>query len=337
VDLPANAQDGDSRELGRLVDRSAQACLTADLNLHILRVNRAFEELMGYSAEELAQFYVADITPPQWHEQGKKAIAHILETGQAVRYEKEYRRKDGELVEVEVAIDLDRGDDGCPRSFFAFVTDIRDRKQAEKDRRDQDRRFRAIFDHAVQFVGLLKPDGTTLEANRSALEFAGVKREEVVGRPFWEGPWWKESAETRERLKTAIRIAAHGCTDRFETTHTGHDGKTIIVDFSLTPVFDESGKVVLLIPEGRDVTESKLAERVIRESEERFRNLYDEAPVGYHEIDRERIILSINLTACEMLGYSREEMLGRPITDFVAPEEREASIRAIGERLAGNV
>ncbi len=84
-----------------------------------------------------------------------------------------------------------------------------------------------------------------------------------------------------------------------------------------------------------DASERKQAERALRESEEQFRRLYDEAPFGYHEIDLEGRIVNINRTECEMLGYSREEMLGRPIVDFVAEDQREAARIAVREKLRG--
>jgi PAS domain S-box-containing protein len=118
----------------------------------------------------------------------------------------------------------------------------------------------AIFDHTFQFIGLLSPEGTLLEANRSALKFVGAAREEVVGRPFWETPWWHWDPEQVARLRDAICAAAQGRFVRFETRHRGVDGRIAAIDFSLTPISDDSDRVILLVPEGRDITERKRAE-----------------------------------------------------------------------------
>lgn len=126
-------------------------------------------------------------------------------------------------------------------------------------------RLRAIFDHTFQLIGLLSPDGTLLEANRSALEVTGLRREELVGRPFSELPWWSDSADKKRKLEDAIRRAAQGEFVRFETEHVAHDGRQVAVDFSLSPVKDAAGKVVLLVPEGRDVTERRELERLREE------------------------------------------------------------------------
>jgi PAS domain S-box-containing protein len=136
----------------------------------------------------------------------------------------------------------------------------RDYRQRGDRLRAAERRVRAIFDQTFQFTGLLSRDGTLLEANRTALEFAGLRAEDVIGKPFWETPWWTHSAPLQEQLRQAIGAAAAGEMVRFEATHPGADGRLHHIDFSVKPVRDEQGGVVLLIPEGRDVSERKQAE-----------------------------------------------------------------------------
>ena len=136
-----------------------------------------------------------------------------------------------------------------------------------------ERRFRAIFDQTFQFIGLLDVEGTLLEANQTALDFAGLRPQDVIGKPFWETPWWSHSPALQERLRQAIRAAGRGEVVRFEATHPGRDDRLHHIDFSLKPVYDASGAVILLIPEGRDITERKEAEDALRRSEERFRFL----------------------------------------------------------------
>ena len=82
--------------------------------------------------------------------------------------------------------------------------DITSREKVTAMLGDSQRRFRAIFDSSFQFVSLLKPDGTLLEANQTSLDFAGIKLRDVANRPFWQGPWWGVSQEVREQLQEAI-------------------------------------------------------------------------------------------------------------------------------------
>jgi len=139
----------------------------------------------------------------------------------------------------------------------ALVAEIAQRTQTEKALAKSERRFRAIFDQSFQLVGLLDPSGTVLDANRSALALIDAQLSDIVGRPFWETPWWRHSSDEAAKLRKGLAAAAQGTFVRFETTLAAADGTTRIIDFSLKPIVDERGKVVMMIPEGRDMTDLK--------------------------------------------------------------------------------
>lgn len=152
--------------------------------------------------------------------------------------------------------------------------------------RESEEKFRAIFDHTFQFVGLMTVDGTLIEANRSALELSGIKESEVIGKPFWETPWWTHSREMQEMLCVAIKRSAQGEFVRFEATHPAIDGSLHYVDFSLKPVMDEDGNVVLLIPEGRDITDRKRAEEAIHLQTAELEKEVAERQMAQDELER---------------------------------------------------
>ncbi|MBD1845588.1 response regulator [Cyanobacteria bacterium FACHB-63] len=169
-------------------------------------------------------------------------------------------------------------DDG----FVVSWRDVTSQRQAElrqqeliRQLQESERRFREIFNTTFQFVGLLSPDGILLEANQTALDFAGLTFEEAVGRPFWEIRWWTLSPETQQQLQAAISQARQGEFVRYEVEVLGAGTTTKTIDFSLKPVQNETGEVVLLIPEGRDISDRiryerdrKYREQCLRESEE---------------------------------------------------------------------
>jgi len=126
--------------------------------------------------------------------------------------------------------------------------------------RASEQKFHAIFEQTFQFIGLLSTDGIVLEANHAALQFAGVEEDAVLGKAFWDTPWWAHSSEMRHHLRKAVREAAGGKLVRFDATHAAPNGSMHYLDFSLKPITDSSGRVVQLIPEGRDITERKRAE-----------------------------------------------------------------------------
>ncbi len=203
--------------------------------------------------------------------------------------------------------------------------------------RESERRFRAIFDSTFQFIGLIAPDGTLLEANQTALDFAGVRREGVVGRPVWETPWLAYSEEARERFRRSVADAADGCFVRYEEDLQGRDGEVVTVDFSLKPVHDESGRVVLLIPEGRPISEQKKAAEALRLSEERFRGAFDAAAIGMALVAPDGRWLQVNASLCQIAGYSEDELLGMTWKDITHPNDLDADLEHARRLLAGEI
>jgi PAS domain S-box-containing protein len=181
-------------------------------------------------------------------------------------------------------------------------------------------KVRAVFDQSFQFIGLLDTVGTLIEANQTSLRFAGVSADQVIGKPFWETPWWAHSNRLKLQLQDSIRAAAAGEFVRFETTHLDLNGEEHTIDFSLKPFHDEQGQVIWLIPEGRDITEIRHEEKAIRLAQEAAemalrdnnslkRTLDERAIVS--EADSKGRIVSVNDEFCRISGYTRDELLGQ--------------------------
>ncbi len=199
----------------------------------------------------------------------------------------------------------------CTHVLYA-TQDITAQRVAELERNRSEGMLRAILDHSFQFIGLLDPAGRLLRPNQTSLDAVGVSREEVVGKYFWDTPWWTHSPAEQARLREAVGRAAQGDFVRYETTHPTADGRVLRFDFSLKPVRDERGTVVALIPEGRDITESKHAEQALRESEEKFAKAFRASPqaMSIASMDDGRY-LEINQAHQELFGFLPEEIVGR--------------------------
>lgn len=144
--------------------------------------------------------------------------------------------------------------------------EVQQRRWTEDRLRESEQKLRAVFDQTFQLIGVLTPDGTLIEANRTALAFTGAKDRDVLGKPLWEAPGWTHSAEMQKRLRAALKAAAAGEFARFEAIHPKADGSMAYVDFSVKPVADDGGRVVFLVAEGRDITARKQAEEALRNS-----------------------------------------------------------------------
>ncbi|MDZ7950095.1 PAS domain S-box protein [Nostoc sp. DedQUE09] len=206
-------------------------------------------------------------------------------------------------------------DQGAIVELQSVGRDITDRKLVEQALSENEQKFRAIFNQTIQFMGLLQPNGIVLEANQTALEFAGINREEVVGKPLWEAKWWTISLNTQEQLKTAIAAAANGEFIRYEVEILGRDGQAIAIDFSLRPILDETGHITLLISEGRDITaykvalqERRKAEEALRSSQDFLQKVANTVPHILYLFDLLKgTSIYLNEKSVTILGYSPEE------------------------------
>ncbi|MGC4044407.1 MAG: response regulator [Armatimonas sp.] len=125
---------------------------------------------------------------------------------------------------------------------------------------ESERRFRGIFNATFQFIGLLNPEGDVLEMNETALNAMASRKEDLLRGKFWETPWWTPYPEVQEQVRQAVADAASGQFVRFEALYHRANGTEAVADFSLSPVRNEAGEVVLLVPEGRDISE-RVADR----------------------------------------------------------------------------
>jgi PAS domain S-box-containing protein len=121
---------------------------------------------------------------------------------------------------------------------------------------------------------LLTPEGTLLEINQTALDFYDAQLEDYLGLPLWKMPWWNYSQASQEWLQTAIANARQGHLVREEVQVRGIENEIVWIDFSLKSLKDERGEVVLLIAEGRDISDKKRAETEILKALEQERSLH---------------------------------------------------------------
>ena len=186
-----------------------------------------------------------------------------------------------------------------------------EREQAEVSLTESERRFRAIFNNTFQLTGLLTPEGILLEVNQAALDFIGGEADAVIGQPFWEVPCWSFSPTVQAQLQAAIASSAAGEFVRYEVEIPDANGFLHTFDFSLKPIKDETGQVVLLIPEGRNITEIKQTQAALIESEARLQAIVDKSPFSIYLKDLQGRYLLINPEAERLSGFSKEQLIGK--------------------------
>ena len=246
------------------IAQSSDGIFWLDSESRIRWANEAACRLLGYSWEELHTMAAPNIDMQYPIEEGKEEFwGNIRQLG-TLTFESRLRRKDGSVIPVEISscyVEFEATGYGC-----IFFRDISLRKRAEQALMKSENRLSAIINHHFQLTGLLSPSGRLLMANQTALNMVGMKEEDVVGKYFWDTPWWSHSPRLQKNLQESIQRAAQGEFVRFQATHPDIHGNHRLIDFSLNPVTDHNGNLIHIIPEGRDITEIKRTESALLEA-----------------------------------------------------------------------
>lgn len=278
----------------------------------------------------------APIPPEQWTERYDLFDADG-ETPLAMERIPLFRALNGETVEQQEMVIAAKGQEprrlvadaaamfdssGNKLGAVASMHDVTKERKAEERWKNAESRYRAIFNHTFQFCGLLDLDGTLLEANDTAINFAGLTRADLVGKPFWDCHWWQVGEPTKAQLRDAVERARTGAFVRYEVEVQGRGGLRIPIDFSLKPVEDENGAVIQLIAEGRDISDK-------RETEALLRLVADNLPFLVAYVDTDLRYRFINRTGAQWFARPAEDILGRTAQEILG----NANLKGLKEHL----
>tara|TARA_R100000306_G_scaffold62439_1_gene70151 strand:+ start:11093 stop:13981 length:2889 start_codon:yes stop_codon:yes gene_type:complete len=124
-------------------------------------------------------------------------------------------------------------------------------------------KLQVFFEQNLYFAGIMDLDGTLTEINRTALESSGYSRKEVLGRLFWETPWWRGSSQVQALIRAGTEAAALGEPMRVEVSYWLADGSERITDFALTPIRNDINDIIFLAATASDITERKQTEKAL--------------------------------------------------------------------------
>jgi PAS domain S-box-containing protein len=333
-DISKRKQDeAELKQINTALSNAVEGISRIDMQGHYQMVNQAYASAVGYQPEEMIGMEWPKTVHPDDLDRLMAAYQEMLTTGK-VKVEARGVRKDGSVFYKQLTMIATYDPQQQLTGHYCFMKDVSERVQHEAERnaaeaelRQSEQKFRAIFDSMFQFIGVLTPEGVLVEGNQTAFAAVAAERADVIGKPFWETPWWSHSPQLQETLKAAIAKAASGELVRFECEHILADGSTAIVDFSLKPIFDEAGNVIMLIPEGRDITDRKQTLAALRESEERLQALIDNAGSVIYIKNPEGQYILINHQYETLFHLDREAVRGKTDHD-IFPKEIADTFRA---------
>lgn len=326
----------ESMSFTAIIDFLPDATFVIDRGGKVIAWNRAIEEMTGVKKEDILGKGDYAYAIPFYGNKRPLLIDFVLANSREPEGLYNYVKQYGNTIYAEAyAPGINKGiggylwgtaaplldDNGDCQGAIESIRDITKRVIIEKKLSESEEKLRIVFDQTFQFMGLLNIDGIIISANKTALEFIGASETDVVGKYFWETPWWGHSKETQNKLRDAVKRAATGELVRFETTHIDKNNTLHYIEFSLRPIMDKDGNIIYLNPEGLDVTDIKKTEKTLKESEEKYRAIFNSVndAVFIHDLETGAIV-DVNNRMCEMYGYTREEALKTSVTDLSSGE-----------------
>ncbi len=308
-------------------------------------VNNAFEELTGYSLEELQHidWRTAVLTPPEWREIEWDKLAELQRTGIPVRYEKEYLRKNGTRVSVELLVHLVTDSEGKPELYYSFVNDITERKRAAEAVHASEAFVRAVLNSLPEHVVVLDDHGVVSEVNepweRFALENGGAPCDVSVGANYLDVCRRSSAAGDPDARKAVAGLDALFIGERqqfmMEYPCATPGGELWFLMHATRLSHGLQGVIITHV----DITELKRTSLALRETETRLALVVEEVKAGYWDWDLDTNIVYLSPEWKRQIGFADNELLNRweEWECRLHPDDRAMVLAATKNYIAGRL
>jgi len=301
-----------------VVETSPDAIMVTDLNGSVLMCNQQAAILYGAeSPEGLVGLSGFDFIAPEDRDRAAENARRTLETGGVRNIEYTLVRKDGTRIPAELSASVIRDPQGQARAFIAVVRDVSERKQSETALRVSEEKFRTLtqMNAAATFV---YKKSRLLYANAAAAEMTGYSVAELLAMD----PWQLVHPDFRDVLQNAWErgLATSSPPRHLELKIVTKEGQVRWMYYSAHLVQWEGHTAAL--GTSFDVTERKQVEEALRDSEERYRTLYQDNPSMYFTVNAAGTVLSVNQFGAEQLGYTAEELVRKPVLEVFYEEDK---------------
>lgn len=301
------------------------------LDRRIIETNPVFQAITGYSAEELRTMTSPDLIAPAWHPLLDKARnGQILVRGYSDLFEMGIRRKDGSILMTEGRGALLQDEHGQPAGIWAIFRDITERKRAEEALRESEARFRELYERMQDGLVLTDMTGHLMSCNPAFAAMLGYREEELRGRHFQEitPPGWE--AVDAEGMRQVLQ---QGFGTLVEKSYFRKDGTTVPVEAIGSLMRDAQGAPTGILVVARDITARKRAEEQLRESEAKYRRLFENLRNAFVSTDMAGHVLESNEEFLRMTGYSAEELRRMTYPEYTPAQWQEFEANVVMEQL----
>jgi len=299
------------------VEQAADGIVVTDTEGDIQYVNPAFTKMTGYSCEEAIgknpRILKSGRHTPEFYEELWKTV----EAGEVWQGDMINRRKDGSLYNEEMRIAPVRSSTGDVVSYIAIKHDVSDRRVAEEAKA----LLAAIVEGSDDAILAYSLEGVILSWNRGAETLLGHSAVEAIGQPM-------SLIMAPERASVLPQFtedaSQKGGVPQYDSVCIHKDGRRVHVSVAGSPIRNSDRETTAVAVILRDITARREGDRKLRESEERFRAVFEHAPTGICVIGLDDRRIQVNARYCSMLGFSEQELLGRNWQELCHPDDLDA-------------
>jgi len=293
-------------KLLKTIEIAKEAINITSPDAKMIYTNKAMDELFGYKKGELIGKY------PSILNAGPKLEAVVKETMDTIEKEGYWegeihnKRKDGTEFISYAKIGAFKDKDGKILNFVSTQHDITERKRAEEMLKEREEKYRRLFNFLPIGAALTDLEGRYLEVNEAYAKILGISKKALLGRKATELTEEKESGKIQEDIN---ELLARGATKGVRKLRIYN--KDLILSYVNALIYGKERKPVGIVSMVQDITERKKAEEELKSSEERLRILFEFAPDAIYLNDLKGTFIDGNRAAEELVGYKREELIGK--------------------------
>lgn len=273
--------------------------------LQIQEANAYFLEMTGFTEEDIHTMKTTDIVVDPTNSMLEN-VRQIAELGQHFTAERQYRKKDGSFVDVGVKASLIKY--GNQSVVMVNVRDISERKKMIESLQSSEELYKKLINESPVGIVVTDEKGNITKVNKAVLS--------ILGSPSEEATLKFNMLTLPALIKAGIsqyytEVLSNKQKVYIETDYTSVWGKTSKISFQIVPLFDESNNISGTLTIAEDINERKQKEEQLRESEEKYRSMFENMIEGFYQLDSDGKLITVNSALVAMLGYdTAEDVLG---------------------------
>jgi PAS domain S-box-containing protein len=340
--MPVKTNNTDYQKLDILFKYSRESVLifNDDINnLKILAFNKKAHQQLGYTREEFKKISLKDIEAVESPKETLEHLKKIYTEGNAI-FETRHKKKNGELIDILVIAQVFVLDN--KKVFQVIFKDITKQKQAEKAIKEEEEKYKNIFEYSGDASFIIDFDPKTLTTrfeglNKNAMKLFGVSSSDIIGRidpSIFSPKVQPDGQDSMVKGAELTKLALAGKPQRFEWEHINiKTKKSFFVDVSLSAIKIKGRMMALGVL--KDITKQKQSEKELKRQEKKYRDLFETASDMIHVVDNKGAITDANELELKTMGYTRKEYIGKKNFDILSKKYKKSTGEQIKKVLSG--